>query len=213
MALIVFDLCDTLYAANTTRGFLQHLGRSRPKVAKVLKRWTSRSSPGFWLGAIAHRLGRDLARKRMVGALAGLDRAELADAADGYVAADLAGRANAPLHEALARHRAAGDRIFILTNSLDPVVQAVAEHLGVEGRGSLLEWNGDRCTGRIRDDLTGRKGRLAAAMRQAGERLVVYTDNRTDRDLVDLADEATIVLPHGRPAERWAGDGCRYVQL
>ena len=84
--LAVFDLCDTLVAENTTVGFLRFYAEATGTAAlkRALSRWTSRRSPFFYLGAVAHRLaGVDLGRRRMLAALAGEPRDSLREQAEG----------------------------------------------------------------------------------------------------------------------------------
>jgi len=215
--LVIIDLCDTLYDANTTIGFIEHCrlaGGSR-RMERSLRRWTGRRSPLFYLGAFAHHLlGRDLARQRLVAALAGEPRARLETTARDYATNVLPRHANQPLHDRLAAHRAAGDRVVIVSSSLDIVVAPIAAALGVEFMASTLGFKNDACTGRLERDLTGRKVDI---VRDLGERqapwLTVYTDNRSDQALVAIANDAVIVIPHGRAGTRWGGSDCEYIQL
>lgn len=215
--LAVFDLCDTLYAENTTLGFVRFLlGRQGRGAARLaLAAMQDRRLPLFYGLAVLHRgLGLDLWRPAAVRLLAGLTRAELEAAARAYAAQALPARANAETHARLMRHRAAGDRVAIVSNSLDLVVEAVAARLGVEWRASRLGFEAGRCTGRIAEDLTGRKAAVVAAL--AGEAAPVihaYTDNLSDRDLVAAADRPTIVIPRGRTRARWGRIDAEFLEL
>jgi phosphoserine phosphatase len=214
--LVVFDVCDTLYSANTTFGFIRHLARTSgdARLAGTLRRWTSRESPIFLLGALAHRLlGADLARRAVIASLAGWTRPSLETAAEAYVSDDLARRMNAPVLDRLDGHRRAGDRILLVSSSLDIVVAQIARSLGVGFEASTLQFRGACCTGRLTRDLTGRKAELVASLRQPGEALHVYTDNRSDAALVASADSRTIIIPSGASKQRWAGADCEYVEL
>lgn len=214
--LVVFDLCDTLYAENTTVGFIRHYAaatRNR-EIEMSLRRWLNRKSPVFYLGAAAYRVaGYDIARKQLIAALAGETRERLVAIAGDYARA-LPRVANAAVHERLERHRAAGDRIVLVSSSLDIVVEAVAALLQTEFTASTLHFSGDICTGRLARDLTGKKGAVVRElMAGAQNRLKVYTDNRSDRALVTMADEATIIVPRGTRTTQWAGSGCEYLEL
>lgn len=215
--LTIFDLCDTLYAANTTVGFLSYYSnfQSSNALSLALDRWTRKASPFFALGAFAYRFAMwDLARERMVAALAGEPRPRLEDAAREYATSVLPPLANLPLHDCLTAHRNKGDRVVLVSSSLDLVVAPIAAALQTEYRASTLGFSGGICTGRIVRDLTGRK---AAVVRElAGETrryLSVYTDNRSDRDIIAMADHATIVIPHGRAEKRWGKSDCDIIQL
>ena len=214
--LAVYDLCDTLYDMNTTVEFVRHYQSAHPNphVANSLRRWTTRGSPWFYVGALASRLfGRDLARRRIIGALAGESRSQLMDSAREFVRSVLPERANRALMERLEAHREAGDRVMILSSSLDLVVAEVASLLGVDYRASTLRFDGEHCTGRLGQDLTGRKAEVIRGLLRSSRPIHVYTDNRSDRDLIEVADHATIVIPRGKPVEHWGRSGCEYVQL
>jgi HAD superfamily phosphoserine phosphatase-like hydrolase len=212
--IVIFDVCDTLFRANTTVGFLRHYARQSPKVSRALRRWTSKRSPAFYLGAVAYRLfGRDLARARLLNALRGDRRDDLVEVARDYVARVLAPLAIAPLHDALRQHLANSERVLLVSNSLSLVIAEIAEPLGVDYLASELEFVGCRCTGRLNVDLTGAKA--AAVRRKFGREapLIVYSDNRSDLDLFAAAHRATVVVPKGRAQPGWAPEGCDFVRL
>ncbi|UUR08416.1 HAD family hydrolase [Sphingomonas glaciei] len=213
MVIAIFDLCDTLYAENTTVGFLRFAAQQEPAIAQALKRWLD--NPLFFLiGAVAQRLGRDLARERLVASLKGLPRDRIEQLASGYAETLADRRSNPSVLQRLEEHRGRGDRVAIVSSSLAPVVEAIAGRLGVEGRGSTLGFTAaEQCTGRITDDLTGAKPRIAAQLRASGERMIVYSDNRTDEALLRSADEGFVILPAAGKESRWAGDDVSYIQL
>jgi HAD superfamily hydrolase (TIGR01490 family) len=216
--LVIFDVCDTLYAENTTVGFLRHFHRDRAGSRYKRLEWlvTSKASPAFYVGAVAQRLfQRDVARAWLVRSLAGAREAELREAADHY-AKQLDSRANRALHERLAEHRAQGHRIVLVSSSLDLVIAAIARRLGAEWRASRLGLEGGRCTGRLVTDLTGRKHEEVAALAAEagpGTRLHVYTDNLSDLDLVSRAEHAHVVIPAGRSRAGWGGVDAAFIEL
>lgn len=203
--LAVFDVCDTLYRANTTLGFLRFVHGKDLRFKGMQYLLGSRFSPVFYIAAASLRLlGRDVARAWMVHILKGSSRTTLLEAASAYVREALAPLANAEVMARLEQHKQAGDRVVLVSSSLDIVVGAIAQHLGTDFRASRLGFNGDRCTGRIEHDLTGGKDAIVRNLRSTDSiPLYVYTDNETDRCLLRLADKATIIIPAGRSA-RWA---------
>lgn len=215
--LVIFDLCDTLYDANTTMGFIGHYAAAtgNRRIAKTLHRWLDRRSPFFYLGAAVQRLANyDLARDRLIASLAGEPGQELGAVARDYARQVLPRLANAQVHDRLTRHRLAGERIVLVSSSLDLVVEPVAELLGVEYRASTLEFADGICTGRLVRDLTGGKADIAHGLADGHPtRFTVYTDNRSDRDLVAMADEAIIIIPKGTVGDAWAGEACEYLRL
>ena len=214
--LVIFDVCDTLYDANTTIGFIRFCQsrHSNASLGKALSRWLDRGSPFFYAGAAAqHLLGWDVARQRIIAALAGEPRSRLTDAASRYVRDILPASANQLIQDRLKAHQAAGDRVMLLSSSIDLVVGLIATNLGTEYRASTLEFDGDLCTGRLSTDLTGKKADLLRGLVDPGVETWVYTDNRSDKDLVASVGRATIVLPRGRRQDRWAGDRCEYISL
>jgi phosphoserine phosphatase len=212
----VFDVCDTLFSVNTTLGFLSFYARrtNDPLIWAVLERWTSRSSPSFYLGALTYRLARwDLARTRLIATLRGHSRSELNAAADEYVTGELSRRVVEPVHARLLEHRQRGDRVILASSSLDIVISAIALDLGVEWVASTLGFSHGKCTGLLVNDLTGRKPAAISALAPSRASLHVYTDNRSDKALLRMADRCTIILPAGSSGRQWAGEDCDYLAL
>lgn len=215
--LVVFDVCDTLYKENTTFGFIRFLHKDNLVFHVVDTVFSRRWSPIYVLLAVLYRMtGCDIARHAIVAWLRGWDPDRLRYEANCYVKALLADRVVVETHRRLHGHKADGDRVILVSASLDVVVAAIAAQLGVDWRATSLEFSGGRCTGRIGYDLTGRKADVAETLQVEGAertRLVVYTDNLSDCDLVKAADEAVIVLPRGRNREVWRGIQAEYMQL
>jgi phosphoserine phosphatase len=216
--LAIFDLCDTLYAENTTRGFVRFfLKRRRAGLRQALIGLVySRRLPVFYLLAALHRyLSFDLYRRALVRALRGYRREDLADAARAYAAEHLPAIEIAETQARLAEHLGAGDRVVIVSNSLDMVVEAVAERLGIEGHGSRMAYTWGRCDGWIEADLTGRKAEILAELvaERPAQAVHAYTDNLSDRDLLQAADRRTIIVPAGRTRERWGDIDAVFIEL
>jgi phosphoserine phosphatase len=212
----IFDVCDTLFRTNTTLGFLSFTARRSgdSRATASFKRWTSRSSPAFYLGALVHRLtGWDLARTQLLRILHGRSRASIEADARSYVQGELAGMMNSLVHDRLGAHRRQGDRILLVSSSLDVVVQEIAREIEAEWLASELEFVDGECTGRLSADLTGGKLGAIASLVDPEEQLHVYTDNRSDRDLLRRADRCTIILPAGRGTKHWAGEDCEYLSI
>ena len=113
----------------------------------------------------------------------------------------------------LQRHRERGDRVILASSSLDIVIAAIARDLGVDWVASELGFNDEKCTGALVNDLTGRKPAAISALTPPGASLHVYSDNRSDKALLRMADQCTIILPEGSGSRRWAGEGCEYLAL
>jgi len=206
---VVFDVCNTLYDENTTFGFVRfyNAGRNWRRLVAVLV--SRRASPLYWLlGLIYRATGVDLPRRAVIASLTGEPEGKLRSAARDYVRSHLSARAIAETQARLARHRSAGDRIVLISNSLDPVVEAIADRLGVEWKASRLGIRDGRLTGGLAIDLTGRKlevARTILAEHAPRPRLVVYTDNLSDLALVEAADEAVVIIPPGGDRAAWHG--------
>jgi len=212
----VFDVCDTLFRTNTTVGFVRFLADRTGNAAAsaVLRRWTSRRSPALYAGALAYRLlHRDIARARVIRTLRGYTREQLEAAAEDYFSTELASHMVEPVHERLRDHQRRGDRVILASSSLDVVISAVARGLGVEWVASELGYADGQCTGRLVRDLTGRKPAALAPLLGDTPNLHVYTDNRSDRALLQMADRCTIILPAGSDGCRWAGEECDYLAV
>jgi HAD superfamily phosphoserine phosphatase-like hydrolase len=216
-ALAVFDLCDTLYAENTTLGFLRFhaASRSDPSFARIVDRWSLRRSPFFLFGEVARQLtGLDLPKRRMIAALRGESWHDLRRSARCYASELLPLLSNPVIHERLDAHRCRGDVVLIISASLDIVVEPIARKLGAGFEAARLGFANGRCTGRIERDLSGRKLPVVLGkLEESGARLIVYSDNRSDRALLRAADEAYAVIPAGKSFDRWAGDAVNYVRL
>lgn len=215
--LVVFDVCNTLYDANTTFDFVRHTLSDRWWFRALDLALLHRASPLYWAQAALYRLGGvDIPRWVMIACLSGFDRNDLRQAAHRYVSGPLATRQIAQTHVRLRQHAQTGDRIVLISNSLDAVVGAIAESLRVEWRASRLAYRGERCVGRLEADLTGRKlgiARELGAEYDPAPELVVYTDNLSDRPLVEAADAATVVIPPRGDRAGWQGVRAEYLVL
>lgn len=217
--LALFDLCDTLYCENTTRGFVGHVHKTGGHRARALAMTLvhSKWSPGFYICAALYRFtGRDPFKALLVRSLRGLSAEALNAAAADYVRQVLPRKRNAPLQALFAEHLAAGDRVVIVSNSIDVVVEAVAAQSGVAWRGSPLEFDSGICTGRLIADIRGRKSSLLADLLDEDRdrtRIQVYTDNMSDRDLIECADQATVVIPKGKHKSEWGAVDADFLEL
>ncbi|HKA87426.1 MAG TPA: HAD family hydrolase [Haliangiales bacterium] len=121
---------------------------------------------------------------------------------------------------AIARHRAAGDRVVLLTSATPYIARPLAETLGLDGViCSRLEVVGGRFTGRIVKPICYGAGKVHLAETWASERAVelgrtsFYTDSYTDLPMLERVGRPIAVNPdprllrearrRGWPVEKW----------
>ena len=196
---LAVDVCGTLYDANTTAGLVifHH--------ARCANRWRSsvleavsapQSALRFGLVAFAKLTGWDLHRAIILASLRGERLTALEASATRYVEDHLSGLAIQPPHERMQAMRKAGWTPVLVSNAISPVVAAIAQSLDVPFIASRRAHDKGRLTGRLQDDLTGRKRAALERflkVRLDREHFAVITDNKSDGDLVAIAKPALLV--------------------
>ena len=175
--LLVVDLCGTVVHENTTHGFLRFLEARENEWQRRLLLCRPALALGHWIPAFHHR-------DRLIACLRGLPRMELERQARRYAQASLERNGR---DELIARLRQVGQDVVLASASLDVIVSAFAESLGVtQWVATDLEYDADGiCLGMIRRDATGRKRQLVEHLlnRTLADHVVI-TDNPEDVDLM-----------------------------
>lgn len=207
---VAADICGTLYRTNTTAGMIahHHMRVGNKLRAQLLTLLTKRRHPvQFALVAIARLTGRDMHRALVLWTLKGEDCDRVDASARDYVATCLPGLAINATQRRLAVMQDAGWAPVLISNAIDPVVRAIASHLGLPALSSRLGRRDGVFTGKLEQDLTGQKrAALEAYLGHAlcPDSFTVMTDNRSDRDLVGAAQTA-ILVARGAP-RKWMGE-------
>lgn len=191
----LFDLDGTLTWRDTLLPFLARYVRQHPW--RLLGLWRL---PGALLGYMGDR-DRGLLKSRVIQlCMAGATRADVLRSAHGFVAAALApgGRFRPAALEVLERHRAAGDRLVLLSASPDLYVPLIGESLGFErSLCTELLWQDDRLDGRL--VTLNRRGPEKAnclawlRLQYPGLSFVAYGNSDSDLDHMRLTERAVLV--------------------
>lgn len=200
--LAVFDLDGTVTQRDTFVGYLQGWLRRHPR----RRRWWPAAHAALrflCLGRDRGRLKSDLLQAYMGGAA----RAEVDAWSDEFVAglgdADFCPGA----FEAIARHRADGDRLVLLSASVDLYVPRLAGRLGFdEVICTGIAWQGDRLDGRLMTpNRRGEEKRRCLAELRARHpdcRIAAYANAASDLAHLAAVDEPLLVNGSRRARRR-----------
>jgi phosphatidylglycerophosphatase C len=204
-SLAVFDLDGTITRRDTFGPFLWGFLWRRPwRLARMLLALPAAASfvlnrdRGAFKGAVIHAL------------LGGAKRASLARWAERFVAELLPDGLYAEALAEIATHRTRGDRLLLMSASTDLYVPRIGQALGFdEIICTEVRWRADdRLDGRLATaNCRGEEKRrcLAALIaRDAPGRVYAYGDSRADLAHMQLVQEAYLVNPSSRLAERLA---------
>jgi phosphoserine phosphatase len=211
----IVDVCGTLVHDDTTLGLLRwHFARQSRWRLWVLQCLTARWSPARFLVTVAEKVtGRHLLKHGLVRLLKDDAVVDVEKSALQYADWLLAHRRVASVAAVLANSVEQG--VLVLASaSLQPVVRALSSRLGVDYVASTLETVNGIHLGRYASDLTGRKmaaldARLPPGWRSAG--YLAISDNLTDRDLLEGAAHAYVVLHAPRHRARWGDIQAEYL--
>ena len=192
MRVAVFDLDGTITRHDTLWPYLRGWARRHPR-------------PGFWprvVAAVARfpfERDRGRLKSRLIRiAMGGAGRHDIQAWSAAYVATlgefELCPGALAQI----ARHRAAGDRLVLLSASVDLYVPDIGRRFAFdETICTEVRWEGDRLDGVLASEnrRAAEKRRCLEALRtrHPGARIVAYGNARSDFDHFDVADEAILV--------------------
>lgn len=184
---LLLDVCGTLYDANTSVAFLRRLGRTSPAMRA---RWVA----GAALAWVRRRTGAgpgDCMRAR-IRMLRGIPSAWIAEQADRFVEELESTRAFRDPLRNLDDALAAGRETWLVSATLDEILQAVARrHPGVRVLGSSLAHSDGICLGTYAEFLLD-TGKLAALSRLLPAARIADAEFATD-DLDADADLAAAV--------------------
>ena len=105
--------------------------------------------------------------------------------------------------------------LILVSSSLDVVIKVIAERNKFNWASSQMEVLNGIATGKLKNDLTGKKQIVATQiMKEMGiQKLMVITDNRTDKELVEMADERYIVIKSTEEREYWSSLNPHFILI
>jgi phosphatidylglycerophosphatase C len=192
MRIAVFDLDGTITRRDTLWPFLRGWVRRHPR-------------PGFWpeaaRAAARFALDRDrghLKARLIRAAMGGASKADVAAWSAEYVGSLGDAEWCPGALAAVARHRAAGDRLVLLSASVDLYVPGIGRRLGFdETVCTTVAWDGDRLDGALASE--NRRGvekrRCVDSLRRSHPslRVVAYANAASDFPHFEAVDEAVLV--------------------
>lgn len=213
--MIISDVCNTLFYANTTFDFILFILKKENKNSRIgtIKRFSKKWSPWFIADNISNRLfGYDLAKSFASSNLKGYTREELVNYAVIYFEEELNQKKIEPVFE---RIQEIGDvELFLASASIDPVVEVIAQKLNANGYiSSKLQYN-DRgqCTGKIEYEMKGRKLLHLKDKLSTLSNISVITDNHSDRDLMNAASQKIAISYTAKSDYFWTSLGCDLIK-
>lgn len=204
-ALYVFDVCGTLYHANTTYSFLEYYFRDKDKV----KYWLIRillSLPGKVIVVALSKIGiKADVRFFLIGLLKNQNVYEVERYANLFVSDELNSKRFLKTQSILKKAQEENKRVVLVSASLEPVIKAIADELKVnEYFASLLEKSEEGVySGKLVHDLKEQK--LTILERNScfkESKFFVYTDNFDDIALIEFAEKA-LVISKKRNLKKW----------
>ncbi|MVT07445.1 HAD family hydrolase [Chitinophaga tropicalis] len=187
------DICGTLFRSNTTMDFLSVESESfRKKRSSLFYRFVSK--------ILRKTVNYDLIRIHGVKEISGRKRVDLDKAAADFYNNFLATRMIRESVEVINELRTEGYRIIFISATLDFLAETISRQLGADKvYATSLKYINEVCAGEISRDLLGRKHLLAETiLRDENEvvgEIAVITDDKTDLDLVLMAQRVFIVSP------------------
>ena len=211
VALLVVDVCGTLFFEDTTIGLLRHhfgKTKSRPLRHILFNLMTARYSPmRLCLVVIEKLTSKHLLKHIVVGLLAG-DRVEGLETSAIDYAEWLLNHGRIGSVWSVLNEEVQACQVILASSSLEPIVAALAKSLGASYVSSTLDEKDGVLTGCYGRDLTGCKEQALVAKFGPSilqKPMCVISDNLSDRSLLERASHAYVVLRREHYRHRWQG--------
>ncbi len=208
MTIALFDLDRTLLDLNSGSAWVRREWRSGRLG------WTQAAWAAWWLGryALGHE-ALDRAFAQAAAAYANRPEAEVRDEVETWFDAEIRHRLRPGARDAIATHRAAGDRLVLATTSSQFAAEAAARAFGLDDViSTVVEVRDGVLTGRLEANAfgAGKARQVAAWAAREGVSLVhatFYTDSASDLPLLRAVGRPRVVHPDRRLARAAAAEG------
>lgn len=201
MTLAIFDLDETLIATDSGSAWLEHLVEIGQLDADFL-----RQDAGYMAQYNAGELSMTAYMAFSLQPIQGKTAAEIDQLMTGFVARHIAPHIYPQGQQLIRELQAAGQRVLIISATVDFVVRPIARALGVEDILAInIGWDAQgRATGNTEGVLSFREGkvtRLQQWLEQTGESATgarFYSDSINDLPLLEYIDQPIATNPHPR---------------
>jgi phosphoserine phosphatase len=216
--LVASDLEGTLTTGETWRGVGRYLCAERgPWTAARYRAFFAANTPGALLArrgvideqAMRLRWMRDLARF-----FRGFDTADLGRMAEWVVEHELWPKRREAVIAELATHRAAGQRVILVSGTYQPVLEIFARRIDAEAIGTPLELHDGHATGRLAGPVNNDGVKVTSLRPLLGDTPLVaaYGDTPSDVPMLELSAVPTVVGNNARLCAVAAERGWRLLR-
>lgn len=203
----VFDVCDTMYYSNTTHDFVRFVFNEKPFSFRkfIYKLFNSKLFPLRYLFIIIGIIsGWDLLKKINVYLLKGMSFTQLSILAVRFVSEFLYDKQISQIHYLIDKYRKDGLRVVLCSSSIEPVIRAVAESLGIKYFVcTTLQFEGEIFTGKILEEITSKKLEILEKRELLGKIEYAVSDNLTDLELLSAAKQGIAVVHNKKKWKAW----------
>ncbi|ELR71250.1 hypothetical protein C900_02865 [Fulvivirga imtechensis AK7] len=213
--LFVADICNTLFNINTTFGFIDfYLKQRKSYVRSVAFRFlVAKWSPLFYILIIANKLsGKDWHKKMALRLLKGEAKSDLYQEAEKFYTNKLCHLQIEPCYRLLEQAQQNGEKIVLLSSSIDPVVYGISKAIGAEYSSTEIAYDKERCAGFVLRELSGNKDKILSDF-SGFSSITVMTDNFSDKRLLEKAHIRYVVLNHPGDRKKWRGLEANFIEL
>lgn len=181
--LVIFDMCGTIYAGNSTLDYCFYL---MGNWLKSFYRFFLNQKSIFLLSIFRKIFGIDFERMLILSYFKGLK-----DSVIGQYDNDFLEKysSNMPLYDFFKSYLRPENDVIILSASIDPPIKLFATKEKVSYFSSTLEKKDGIFTGRFLNDLLGQKSQLFISKKiilRNYDKVIFVTDNQSDVDLIEL---------------------------
>jgi phosphoserine phosphatase len=199
-AIVLLDICGTLYDSNTTFDFLDFHFKSRGY--RLFRRLTRLIIWRAFNKILFHSICLDLTRMMAVRFLKGITIKQLEDSVDAFYTDWLVHQSYEAVHSLVNGYKQEGKNVVIVSATLDVIAQKVSKSLGVsEWYSTSLGVVDGCCTGKIQVDLLSRKLPFLKSQQVFPPYYATITDNFSDLDLIYQSNHAVIVTNQAHQAK------------
>jgi len=203
MKIAVFDVCDTIYSVNTTFGFLDYFFVKNKKY--IFFRKITKLLPIKIFSYFFYKIfKKDITRYYGTLFLSGKKVEEVKKNAYQFVNSNLVKDTKDPILVMLQHYKSQGYHIVLMSGSYTFVIEEVAKYFNADHfYGSKLNVVNNVYTGKYDEDILFSKYELLKNEFKQIDKLVVVSNNKTDLELMNFADQSFAVCNKESDVKFW----------